>query len=217
METEELTRVREYLDIIEEEKKVAKVWVGSFAFGLIACVFNFDNINFKVAAFFIALVSVMFLVWSRKVKKNGKDLFLFLGGIFSWWSLCFALAPIGVNHFNVLQGGIFLTLILLVVPVNIYLVKRNARKILCGDSQPIRFPTAVYGAFGVLGMFVGKIAVHSLNPRGVGLLILVCGTFLACVFQYCTIRSFYKQILRKRYHIGAISNKERAKANRRWK
>jgi len=203
MEKDEFYRMCQYLDIVTEEKKIDLVHYPLLIFELLACAANYTNISFMISLPCAIVISIGMFIWGQRTKENNKLLYLYLGVGISLWSLCCMALLVGFIHTNLLDSLIiFIALFLSSVPFNIYLVKRNAMKILNGKSSSIdTMSKSFYGGAGGAGLVVGGTLGRVLNRDGKAIVGIVTGGMLAYFFQYAAIRYFYKYIIRIQYKI----------------
>ncbi|MBU2703403.1 hypothetical protein Ga0466249_004548 [Sporomusaceae bacterium BoRhaA] len=207
MESNEVNSVFQYLDIDTEGEKINKIAFPLLAFEAMSCFVFAERISFLTTFSFAVVIFIVMFIWGVNISKNSKSLFLYLGIGSGLWSLSFILVALGASYIDLLHGCIaFIIIMLFSMPANIYIVKKNARKVLNvkGSCAYTKLSKSYYKACGALGYLIGIIFVKILCPGLINFGIIVCFAILAYMFQYVSIIYFYKHIIRRRYHIDEL-------------
>jgi hypothetical protein len=202
---DKINSVLQYLDLDTERKKINSILFPLFCFEALSCLLMAEKINFIVTTSLAMVVFIIMLIWRININKNSKSLLLYLGVGGGLWALCFLLIALSISYINFLWSCVFLIIILLVsIPANIYLVKKNARKIFEDGHVDIKLPESCYKGAGVIGMFIGTLLLKFLGFHFSSIIMFFIFIIIVCVCIYATIRCFYKHILRNRYDIDEL-------------
>ena len=213
MEKDEIKWVCQYLNIPKEEKKLSLIYVPLLLFEGIACLTNYNNIDFEISGSCALILFASMFIWGEYIRVNRKFLFLYFGVGCSLWSLCCMLAVWGVSEIGLLYGLIvFPVFLFFSILANSYLVKRNEGKIINGNSNHAEdLPKSIYGTCGLMGMLTCSIVLKFLSPDGKNLLGEMSFGIAFYLIQYVAIRTFYKHIIRMRYKIDEVLNQQKQK------
>ncbi|MBU2703404.1 putative Tic20 family protein [Sporomusaceae bacterium BoRhaA] len=212
MENYEIKKVRKYLNIQVDAKKVRYIYFPLFVFELMCWGFYPGYVG-NGGIIIAVIIFFSMLIWGEIIRVRGKNLFLYMGVGMSLWSLCSILLVLYIVHADFFQGlAIGIGILLLSVPAAIWLVRRNAQRILSGKAKPrINLPMSCYSAAGSLAVATGCVTRRWLSQNTNAIVAIVAGIFVACGCLYAAIERFYKHIIRRRYHIDELLE-QKAKA-----
>jgi hypothetical protein len=212
MENYEIKKVRQYLNFQEDAKKVRYIYFPLFVFEVM-CWSSYSGHVGNGGIIIAVMTFLSVVIWGEIIRVKGKNLFLYMGVGMSLWFLFLILLVLELIHADLFQAlEVFAGILFLIVPAAIWLVRRNAQRILSGKAKaPIKLPMICYGAAGGLSLITYNVTKGWLSQDGKTLGAIICFSLGACACLYAVIERFYKHVIRRRYHIDELLE-QKAKA-----